>query len=62
MLSFNMKDIPDLPIIFAELLRECREECGYSQRKLAATIGCARSYITFLKDGEHTRPSIPSCS
>lgn len=52
-----MKDIPNLPGIFASLMREYREEHGYSQRKLAARIGCARSYIAFLEDGEH-QPSI----
>lgn len=57
MLSFSMKDIPNLPVVFAELLREYREEHGYSQRKLAATIDCARSYIAYLEDGEHI-PSI----
>ena len=57
MLSFSMKDIPNLPTVFAGLLREYRDEHGYSQRKLAATIGCARSYIAFLEDGEHI-PSI----
>ncbi len=48
-----MKDIPNLPAVFAQLLREYRERCGFSQRKLAAHIGCARSYIAFLEDGTH---------
>lgn len=52
-----MNDVPQLSIVFAQLLRECREKHGYSQRKLAAAIGCARSYIAFLEDGEHI-PSI----
>lgn len=52
-----MKDIPNLPIVFAKLLREYREEYGYSQRRLATTIDCARSYIAYLEDGEHI-PSI----
>lgn len=53
----GMKDIPNLPGAFAALMRECRETHGYSQRKLAARIECARSYIAFLEDGEH-QPSI----
>ncbi len=53
----RMKDIPNLPGVFATLMRECRETHGYSQRKLALRIGCARSYIAFLEDGEH-QPSI----
>lgn len=57
MLSFIMKDIPNLPVVFAGLLREYRERHGYSQRKLAGALSCARSYIAFLEDGEHI-PSI----
>lgn len=53
----RMKDIPQLSLVFARLLREYREEYGYSQRRLATVIGCARSYIAFLEDGEHI-PSI----
>lgn len=48
-----MKDIPNLPMAFALLLREYREKYDLSQRKLAAHIGCSRSYIAFLEDGTH---------
>ena len=48
-----MKEIPNLPVVFAQLLKDCREKHGYSQRKLAMHIGCARSYIAFLEDSTH---------
>ena len=48
-----MKVIPNLPTVFASLLLEYRKKHNYSKRKLAARIGCARSYIVFLEDGTH---------
>ena len=48
-----MEVIPNLPTVFATFLIECRERHDYSQRKLAARIGCSRSYIAFLEDGTH---------
>ena len=48
-----MQDIPHLSRVFAQMLYEYREKSGLSQRKLAASIGCARSYIAFLESGEH---------
>ena len=48
-----MQDIPYLSRAFSQMLHEYREKSGLSQRKLAASIGCARSYIAFLESGEH---------
>ena len=48
-----MQDIPFLSLAFSQMLREYREKSGLSQRKLAASVGCARSYIAFLETGEH---------
>ena len=48
-----MQEIPYLSRAFAQMLREYRDRSGLSQRKLAASIGCARSYIAFLESGEH---------
>jgi len=48
-----MKVIPNLPMVFAGFLLECRKKHNFSKRKLAAHIGCARSHIAFLEDGTH---------
>ena len=48
-----MQNIPYLARTFSQMLYEYREKSGISQRKLAASIGCARSYIAFLESGEH---------
>jgi len=48
-----MQNIPYLALAFSRMLLEYREKSGISQRKLAASIGCARSYIAFLESGEH---------
>ena len=48
-----MQEIPNLAHVFSLMLREYREKSGLSQRKLAMTIGCARSYIAFLESGRH---------
>jgi len=48
-----MKEIPKLNLAFSQMLQEYREKTGLSQRKMALRMGCARSYIAFLEDGEH---------
>ena len=48
-----MNVIPNLPMVFARLLQEFRKKHDYSKRKLAAQIGCSRSYIAFMEDGTH---------
>ncbi len=46
-----MKEIPYLPQAFSQVLREVRAEAGISQNELAARIGCARSFISFMETG-----------
>ena len=54
-----MKQLPELPAIFGEIIAEARGKAGLSQEQVAAAIGASNVFISLLETGKR-QPSLTS--